>query len=352
MAKNPKIEFYTLKLNPIRENEVTFGELFQKEYLDQRAENGISNDDIIPADEDLMIDFFRYFFLKIDLGVVRNNAKRKAFIAKRHIGDAEINNTIFLQSEHNIIHGRIKGGEFDTGKYLNEIDNPDEDSQPLNASHLITDDFYFLLYTPLDKSVGVLILQSYTKDNISDIFRPFIENLFKRRYQTNKATSSLFMPYEMQRDFKNNSIVKSFLFKNRFVVSEVHEQTLQEGDFTISVEIKSNGNQVNLNNLPRWRRILGEAILRVPSQEQRTLDTFTTQRGYIQDPEITSNPTKFSLDDNNLEIKATIYLANYINLEENGVPIWQELEAFAIQTLNEEVKPEIYPEDYLNDDED
>lgn len=296
-----------------------------------------------------MTDFFRLFFDRIGKGTVKNESKRKAFQARKQEEDEVVNDSITLASDKNMIYGRIKGGEYDTGKYIGEIDSPENESEKLDKKKLITDDFYFLLYTPLDKNVGILLLQSYTKDNVSDIFKPFVENLFKAKKITLKATSTLFMPENMQEEFKNSSIVESFVYKNHFVINDIHEATLQSADFTITVEIKANNKSVTLNNLPAWRRKLGETILGIPNTDNRSLQTFNTKRGYIKSNVGKNNPTKFSLDANNIEIRATIYLINFITLEENGIPFWEELHDFCIDTLENDVKPEIYPEDYLNE---
>lgn len=350
MSKKPKIEFFRINLESIGSDEQTFrtviNELFLNHQQSLPEEQRLNSE---PDDNDLMKYLFQYFISRLDNGSVKNESKRKAFKIKASTDD-QINDSIGLKSEEKIIHGIVKGGEYDTGKNLSEIDNPEEEVEKLGRNKLITDDFYFLLYTPLEKTKGILILQSYTKDAIFDIFVPFIENLFKVSRLTNKATHSLFMPLTMQEEFKNSSVIKSFVYKNHFVVDDVEDQTLQSGDFTVNVEIKSHGDQINLENLSWWRRKLGQAILGMPNQERRSLETFNTQRGYIQSNEGESNPTKFELQAENIQITATIYLSNHINLEENGVPYWEELEQFSLETLINDVLPEMYPEDYLNED--
>lgn len=350
MSKKPKIEFFRINLESIGSDEQTFRTILNELFLNnQQSLPEEQRQTTEPSDNDLMRYFFQYFISRLDNGSVKNESKRKAFKIKASTDD-QINDSIGLKSEEKIIHGIVKGGEYDTGKNLSEIDNPEEEAEKLGRNKLITDDFYFLLYTPLEKTKGVLILQSYTKDAIFDIFVPFIENLFKVPRLTNKATHSLFMPLTMQEEFKSSSVIKSFVYKNHFVVDDVEDQTLQSGDFTVNVEIKSHGDQINLENLSWWRRKLGQAILGMPNQERRSLETFNTQRGYIQSNEGESNPTKFELQAENIQITATIYLSNHINLEENGVPYWEELERFSLDTLQNDVLPEMYPEDYLNED--
>lgn len=349
MSKKPKIEFFRINLESSGTDEQTFRTLFNELFSNNQESLPEEQRETQPDDIGLMKYFFQYFISRLDNGSIKNESKRKAFKIKASTDD-RINDSIGLKSEEKIIHGIVKGGEYDTGKNLSEIDNPEEEGEKLGRNKLITDDFYFLLYTPLEKTKGILILQSYTKDAIFDIFVPFIENLFKVSRITNKATHSLFMPLTMQEEFKNSSVIKSFVYKNHFVVDDIEEQTLQSGDFTVNVEIKSHGNQINLENLSWWRRKLGQVILGMPNQDRRTLETFNTQRGYIQSSEGESNPTKFELQAENIQITATIYLSNHINLEENGVPLWDELQIFSLETLKNDVLPEIYPEDYLNED--
>lgn len=345
MAKNPKIEFYKINLSPSEEDQdITFKDILLKKELLQRIEAG---ENPLPIDDNLIMPFLLSTFIsEIDGVAIRNESKRKAFYAK-HSGEEEVNRSIIPLFERNIIYGKIKGGNFDTGKYLDEIDNPGDETESLGLTKLLSDDFYFLLYTPLHKKRGILILQTYTQDSIADIFRPFIESLFKVRGIANKATSSLFMPQEMQDQFKEQSIIKKFEYKNEYVIPAITEEGLAESDFTISISISSHGNQINLANFPAWKRVLGKTLFNLPSTEQREIETFNTRRGYIKGGFDKANPTKFSLDNENIEIKATIYLDNFINLEDNGTPIWQELHDFAITTLLNDVIPEMYPEDNI-----
>lgn len=346
MSKNPKIEFYTIHLQSSKSEDISFRNIFSSIYNEKRIRK-IDADDI--EDSNLFTEFFKYFFSKMEKGTVKNDKKRKAFKSDKKSA-ASTNNSIILKSNNSLIHGRIKGGEYDTGKFLDDIDNPDSASEKLAKNKLITDDFYFLLYTPLNKDIGILILQSYTKDNISDIFKPFIENLFKITGLSLKATSRLFMPLSMQEELKNNCFIERFVFQNRYVVSDVEEQTLQQGEFTIKIEIKAHDKVLTLKNLSWWKRKLAETIIKLPKNEERELSSFNKKTGYLVGNDIKSTPSKFSLDSENIKINATILLANFIDTEENGVPKWDQLEVFTMNALEEDVKPEVYPEDYTSED--
>ena len=125
MSKNPKIEFYKIKLHTIDEGDVTFRNIFTsnlKEYI-LSQDGGEIPAEFDPTQTELMTDFFRLFFDRIGKGIVKNESKRKAFQARKQEPDEVVNDSITLASDNNMIYGRIKGGEYDTGKYIGEIDS-------------------------------------------------------------------------------------------------------------------------------------------------------------------------------------------------------------------------------------
>src|SRR5688572_8986543 len=142
MSKKPKIEFYVIDIHPILEDNDIIRNIFRKIYLENllliNPDVNIENLEIL--DDALFTDFFRHFFSQIDQGVVRNESKRKAFKAYQANAGEAINESIVFSSVENLIHGIIKGGEFDTGKHLSEIDNPESEIERLGANKLITDD--------------------------------------------------------------------------------------------------------------------------------------------------------------------------------------------------------------------
>lgn len=349
MSKNPKLEFYKVNLNAINPDDfLTFRQVFKKIKEDYDEILGEKNSEESNfSDLKLMMDFYRHFF-SVSAGTFKNELKNKAFSVKPATANEE--DIVKLNNSKYFIHGLMKGGEYRTGKSIGEIEDPDKKPEKLTDGKVITDDFYFLLYTPLDSNIGVLILQSYTKDSINDIFRPFVEHLFKVKGLSLKAVTSIFMPKSMQEDFKSNSYIKSFNYSQRILVSGIEDQNILDGEFTVNVEIKALNNNVNLSNLSAWRKRLGNAILGLPNETQRNLSTFDKKKGYINSSEGKSTATPFELDAATIEINPTIFLQNEINLEENGVPIWQELEDFAILTLDSIIKPEVYPDNYLNAD--
>lgn len=344
MARNPKIEFFKINLNSVKsDKKITFRELFSEVYntVNPKNENKNIEDDV------LMKTLLQHIFNKVSGKFEVNNQKKKAFYVKKSIN--KLNEDVKIDSKNFIVHGLVKGGVYDTGKEEGDLNNPLGENKKFTQASIILDNFYFLLYTPLNKSTGVLILQNYTSDQIADIFLPFVKGLFKASKFSLNATLSEFMPLEMQNDFKEISTIKKFEFSNQYLISDLDKDTKSAGNFNVKLVVTSNDKTINLNNLPFWRRVMKKIKFEIPGNEARLIESFNNQVAYIKDDTSKSNPTRFTLDDDLLKIKATIYLINYIGLEENKIPKWKELEKFALETLKNTVIPEVYPEDFIDE---
>lgn len=341
--KNPKLEFYRIDLKPTKDsNDITFRDVFTELYIEEKP----SKKGKEVRDETLMKAFLSRFLGKINDKFEIDNNKRKAFFVKKQRG---VNDAVKFGSSSNIIHGRIKGGPYDTGKEEGDLANPEGDNRKFKKSTIILDDFYFLLYMPLDKSIGVLLLHNYTSDRIADVFIPFVKGLFKIKKLTYKPKIEHFMPEEMQEDFKENSTIKKFVFSNSYIINDLDDSVQTTGKFTIQITVSSSDQSINTKNLKIWKKALRKINIKIPGNEVRSVETFAKQTAYIKDNNSKSNPTIFRLDDEKLQIIPTIYLTNHINLEENGVPKWGQLEKFAHKVLTENVIPEIYPENNLDE---
>ncbi len=349
MSKNPKVEFYKIILHPTpsTSNDITFKDVYQKIYLNLKPEE--ENIESI-SNNDLKRNFNQHFFNSIDNKFQRDSRKRKAFYSKSIKIDGSITNPIKFSLASSTISGLIKGGDYDTGKDLGDIGKPEDDTEPLDESNILLDNFYFSLYTPLNKNIAILAIHSYTKDQIADVFTPFISKLFRIPGFTYNAMLESFMPKEMQENFKKTSIVKQLNYSNRVIVNDIEDGVIMNEEFSIKIEINSLGEQINLKNLPLWKKKIGESILGLPNRPEKSLGSFNKQTGYLKSKGGVTTPASFQLDKNDIDIKPTIFLKNYIRVEENGIPDWPQLESFINKTLEEIVKPEVYPEDNLNED--
>jgi hypothetical protein len=349
--KNPKIEFYKIHLNPMNKNSKTkIRDVFRDIFISLNPEY---NSDTVSTVEDskLQSSFFQYFFNKINSKFNTNQRKRKAFYAKTNIIDGIEKTPIKISLDDSLLDGLIRGGDYDTGKKIGDMSNPTEETPELDKANIILDDFYFCLHTPLNKDVAILVLQSYTKDQISDIFTPFVTKLFKRQGVTFNAKLEKFMPQIIQDEFKTTSIVEKFRFNNKLLISQMENGISYDKAFNVQVEIKPVEKDINLGEFQKWKRKVGESIFNLPNNPAKELNTFNEQIGYLKPNDGISKPTPFELNADKIKINATIYLEKYVPLDlDSGVPKWDKLEEYVKKTLFEVVSPEVYPEDYINED--
>ena len=111
MAKNPKIEFFIININSYKKEKPTFRDLFTELYSIKKSKNTRDNID----NSILMNTFLQYVFDKISGKYKVDNQKKKAFYIEKEKKKHLSKNIKFLSEKH-IIHGLIKGGEYDTGK--------------------------------------------------------------------------------------------------------------------------------------------------------------------------------------------------------------------------------------------
>jgi hypothetical protein len=162
MAKHsPKVEVFQLSiLSP--DEKINFQDLMKRL---------ISKD----ASGNVFYDFFNYFINKLDTEKYYTDKKKAMTVYKQNLStDSMANETITLHSNEHIIQGIVKGGIFGRKRFNSNINSKDEITE-IPADNVIGDDFFFLLYTPLDFHSGILIIQSYQDSSIRDIFLKFIK---------------------------------------------------------------------------------------------------------------------------------------------------------------------------------
>lgn len=344
MSKNPKIEFFKLDLKPTNPKKtITFRTLFQEIYRTENPENSNVKRNIF-KDNDVMSGFYKYLYKKIDETYNDNPAIKKAFSAKTIRVENVKKPSITMDRESHIVEGIITGGYYDTGKELGSITSAKNGTEKLPRDKILLDDFYFMLYTPLNKSTGILILQSYTRDSVGDIFKPFIQNLFSFKSLTFNAVITEFMPKEMQEMFKENSVIKEFSFSQKVIGKSVKDPIFHNNDFNIKVEIRPEGN-IKLSKLDAFKAHIEKFSLSFFGKDPKelTLENFNDKKAYLKPDDTLATETPFQLD-GNIDIKATVFLKNYIRVDDIGIPDFEELKIYARKLLLETVIKDVFPE--------
>ncbi len=99
MARNPKIEFFKIKLNATKtDGNTTFRDLYTEIYNSKNPKNKNSN----LSDDVLMKTFLQHIFTKISGKFKVDNSKKKAFYVKGSAKD--LNDSVKFGSDNFIVH--------------------------------------------------------------------------------------------------------------------------------------------------------------------------------------------------------------------------------------------------------
>jgi len=327
MAHEPKLEVYKIYLRPTpTTSDKTFGSFLNKKHPGVSPAKGykaLFQDMITSLDTDFIVNDFSKKGLSLDDTNPSTAAK-----------------SLTLKSSDHIISGKIKGGRFGQKRSIGDIKRPKKVHTSLSVNNIVLDTFYFLLYTPLGSNKGVLIIQSYSEDQINDVSISWLKSVFKTDgfYQPHFES---YCPVRIQREFKERSAVKELKFTNDVLVSDIDSsQTISNESVTVTITIRAKNEGEKLSKLAEFRKLVGK-IRFGNKKNPMTLDEFKVQTGLLYNG---SHQSSFELG-GALDIKPTIYLRDKIRLQPDGTPEWESLDKFCLELLDE-IKPEVYPENH------
>lgn len=328
MAHNPKLEVYQVWLKPQRDVDKTY-----RDFFVETNSSGNTNDD---DNSVIFLDYFSDFIRKVDTDdFIANSKKKKAFTAYDTRPAGEYEPTIKIKSNRTIIEGTIEGGRYGQKRNKSSVGNKSE-KEDINEADIILDKFYFNLYTPFDSDLGILFVQSYTADTISDIFTDFISSFFSKQGLYRKAKVEKFVPKRIADEFRNHSQIKKFAFSSRFVFDQMTNEPIgvEEEEFIIRVEAVSK-NGLPKESLGNWINSIGSKVF-----SSRELAQFNKGKVYLKNTE-TNKESPFDIA-SDLDIKPVIYLEGRIDVEEDGHPNFEQLSDYCVNLLDNEIIPEMY----------
>lgn len=332
MAHSPKLEVYQIILKPRRDEDKSFRDLITSKL------NLNNNDD----DTAIMFSFFRHFLHEIDADeFISNDTKKKAFTAYNTTPRIEgETTTINIHSEEKIIEGTIEGGKYGLSRNKSRMGHK-ADKEPLHIDDIILDTFYFLLYLPFDSKYGILLLQSYSSDTISDIFNSFLSKLFSSSRDFQKPKIEKFIPKDIIQEFKQNGVVTRFSFTSRYVEEEMPGLAFIENDNEVAVSIVITTKKgIALDDLNDFRENIENVDV-----FGKQLSHFTNKKGYLINTE-KNKGTPFKL--NGGEIQPIIYLEGIVEIN-NGIPNFGQIKDFCFNLLEDTIKPEVYLRDAVQE---
>lgn len=331
MAHEPSLTVYTITIKPTNTATEPSNRWLFRNIIGQANDNELE-------DSWIFTEVFRKFVSKIDTPEMYADPKsQKCMTANQaNIADENVDPNLDFASENCIIEGRVEGGTY--GRKRNKTSTIDKaDKSDVNDSDAITDDYYFLLYSPLGSNKSILMLQSYSDGSIDGVVKRFWQNFLSFPSQFNHPTIKRFVPKSIIDDFKNNATVSSLTFS-----TDVPGETLldnpripTERHYKVTVEITPLATGLSYDEFDQ----VIEPLERTIFAKYFSLGEFTRKKGKLSDLS-TKKESPFDLG-TDFEIQPKIQLSKFITLSGDESD-FRRIKDYC-HSLLEEIKPEIYP---------
>ncbi|VDH16152.1 Uncharacterised protein [Algoriella xinjiangensis] len=304
----PILEIYKVRISHRKRKTIkSFQNVFEEKFSQENSEF-----------KDFIKEFVQHFEKKDEY--VINNFEQKGFT----IATEDENHKIRFDNKNHIIHGVISGGKYGKKRKKGTLGDISK-SEVINYNDLILDDFYFLFYAPYGKSTGILLIQKYTTENITNLFKEHISKFFHiKDGQYNKVQFDIFIPKEIESEFKKNSVINKVVYTTNMPSQEYVKSSY--GSLSVKVIIESK------SGIPKEEKDTFLDKLGLSMFNNTELKEFKTTTGYLLNP-YTKKSVAFKLQDD-FKLKPIIDLESEgIELDEFGVPNFALLHKYCLNLL-------------------
>lgn len=252
----------------------------------------------------------------------------------------EIATKLVYHSHESILEGIIIGGVYGRPRNARQLRNKNN-RKKVNKDDVITDDYYSMIYLPMNHNVGYMLLQYYPDITVKNEIIEFIKKTLRNKRDRYDIEFSYYCTREMSEQFSSNSILDHFTFTTPFVNgdtindgNELGEQSVN--DVVLKVEVSSPSHHpVRYSQIPQFL----QRILHMNLNNKAARD-YQHCTGTIKNTE-TGNTSTFEID-NDLKIRPIIYLYKEVDVDEDGIPNFVQLKKHCYKML-EVVKSETLP---------
>jgi hypothetical protein len=323
MAHNPKLNVYTLRLNPKDESVETFRDLFKLKF----------NCDSVVSDSDLFTQYFQALVNGIGDKNFRKDTKNKKVIGTVKSSDIAIP---LFPHDNQYIDGVIEGGKYGIRREYADTDNK-QDKKTIGENNAVLDQYYILLYTPLNSKIGFLLVQSYTEESIQDSFKNFIYTFFSCENFFYNIVIEPFVPQSIVDKYMKETSIRMFSFTTKTALSSSLRDNVQIKGQTFEVEIKikplDEKLRPNAKETSQIIKAVGDKLFDgKPLNEGKT-------KAYIEDTK--SRKANYDIDKEINSIRPTIYLEDVgiVPDKTTGLPDFKAIQTYCLTVL-QDVKDE------------
>lgn len=338
MAHEPKLEIYKLKLTKKETGRsINFRDLFRAKF----GSYGKSSSETITK-KDISTAYFADFVKGIDLKAYNlNKKKKKGFTIAKDTANGKKKSLITPPSDDFIITGILDGGKHGLKRNLGEVDDT-EKATLITTNNIVTDRYYFLLYTPLDHNEAILMIQGYTEIRISDVFREHLLSYFKHKTEI-ISKFEVYIPKSFKEKYLKSAVFKSVKFTSGWAVKADFESNAKSKEYELEVRIEiidKSKKKSAYKTVTNFVENFGKSLFKLSGASKETkLENFDKRSA-----KMTSEGRELPLDiDDEDNIKPVILLSDFVQIDEGGVPNFDQINGYCKKVLNDVIK-ELMPE--------
>ena len=326
MAHNPKLQVFRIELTPrFKTDTACFRDILTRKLNLATSQN----------EKSLWNSYWQDFVKQIDLEFFKDDKSKKAFTIYNEWNRDAISSSF----NKKVLEGVIKGGKYDRERNKAKVGDKAK-VERIDKDDIILDQFYFLLYTPLESTKGILILQTYTEETIYDVFSRFLIVFFRERHYFDLKIES-FVPQKLQEEYKKSARLKGFSFTSRELIGKIGEDTKEKiEEFDVEIRI-SPRKETGISQIQEL--VKNFSLIRF---NDKKLVKYS-KRVYLADDK--KKAAHYDIEKDIEHIKPTIYLENRIKIDKNtGFPDYEELKQYSFELL-ENINLEIIKNETINE---
>ncbi|MCX3263119.1 hypothetical protein [Pedobacter agri] len=337
MAHDPKLTAYTIQLKPSNTAIENSNRWLFRNIISEANQNELTDSFIIT-------EVFRAFISALDTPEMYSDTTSKKCMTANQadIEDSDVNANIALHSQQFIIEGKVEGGSY--GRKRNKTSTIDKSNKSdVNERDAITEDFYFLLYCPLQSNKSTLFIQSYSDDSIDSVMKKFWQNFFSFQGTFNQPAIKRFVPISIIEDFKTNATVSGLTFTTDMPGETLLENTSIQTtrNYKVTVKITPTNDDLSVEEFEQTIEPLQQTFF----TRVMNLGQFLRKTGTLRDTS-TNKTSPFDLG-SSFEIQPSILLSKYIPINGDDSD-FERIKNYCFALL-ETVKPEIYIENAIQE---
>ncbi|MBL7884729.1 MAG: hypothetical protein JNL69_11715 [Bacteroidia bacterium] len=343
MANDLKLEIYKLKLSNKEDGTFTsFRKLFGQKFNNY----GNKGTEIITKAR-IFNTFYDDFIKKIDSkGYQVNEKKKKGFTIATDNTPSGPKSHIKHSATETIISGILDGGKHGRKRSLSSVENKASQT-PIGVKNIVTDRFYFLLYTPLDHNEAILMIQGYSEIKISDVFRDHLVNYFKFNKQISSKVE-LFVPQSLKDKYLESAVFKSIKFSSGWAIKPDIDEKITSKDYEVEIKIEIIDKSKKKVNYKKFREIISlfsKSKFKPEGGVERNLGEFDKKNATMISK---TKPKAIDFQDEDNVIPTILLEEEGITVGEGGVPNFDEINLYCRELLTEIIE-EVMPNHGIDD---